>query len=250
MKYTGHERDENAGMDYMLARYMTLNTARFLSSDRMLRSASPPLVGTWNRYAYVANDPISDTDPTGNFIRVGGDRVDAIVRIMTRAAQTPTGRQYLAALADSSSTYTFEHESRNEAATVAAVRAGEIPEATLAYGVYHPETNTAAVDVDVTDLHPEQSMGVATLVHEAVHAEGHDSGLSPQEIIQRDHDERSGGTGKLAITEGSKAAREWKSGSRGEGNISRREARALVQRWLREGEECERRLRRREDDPN
>ena len=39
----------------------------------------------------------------------------------------------------------------------------------------------------VTEFHPDDKSGVATIVHESTHAEGIDSGLSSSEIEKRDH---------------------------------------------------------------
>jgi RHS repeat-associated protein len=62
-KFTGKERDPESGLDYLSARYYSSNLGRFSSPD--------PLGGhqedaqTLNRYAYVRNNPLNLTDPTG-----------------------------------------------------------------------------------------------------------------------------------------------------------------------------------------
>jgi RHS repeat-associated protein len=64
IKYTGHERD--GGLDYMLARYYDSALGRFLSVDPMLDVENALLrPQTWNRYSYVANNPLGSVDPTG-----------------------------------------------------------------------------------------------------------------------------------------------------------------------------------------
>jgi RHS repeat-associated protein len=76
-QYTGHERDylggtgtQNANyLDYMHARFYTPIVGRFLSPDPVLnvnRHLQKPQ--GWNRYAYVENNPINATDPTGREI--------------------------------------------------------------------------------------------------------------------------------------------------------------------------------------
>jgi len=66
-RFTGHERDEKTGLDYMLARYFSTNQARFLSpdpgDDSLLTDPQ-----RWNRYAYVRNNPVRATDPNGETI--------------------------------------------------------------------------------------------------------------------------------------------------------------------------------------
>jgi RHS repeat-associated protein len=67
MKFTGHERDLLANdphtLDYMHARYEMGTMGRFLSIDPVLGDPARPR--TWNRYAYVHNNPVILTDPDG-----------------------------------------------------------------------------------------------------------------------------------------------------------------------------------------
>jgi RHS repeat-associated protein len=79
MKFTGHERDiGNArsiadDIDYMHARYYRPLLGRFLSPDPHKGKALAP--GTWNRYAYVAGNPLRYTDPSGTVAVIAGCRV-------------------------------------------------------------------------------------------------------------------------------------------------------------------------------
>jgi|GEM_PF-5693852 len=67
MKFTGHERDivasDNNSLDYMHARFYNGNLGRFLSIDPIGGDAFLPQ--SWNRYSYVANNPLNRTDPSG-----------------------------------------------------------------------------------------------------------------------------------------------------------------------------------------
>jgi RHS repeat-associated protein len=67
MKFTGHERDLLPGgpltIDSMHARYYMASLGKFLSVDPVLGRPTAPQ--SWNRYAYVLNNPLSRTDPTG-----------------------------------------------------------------------------------------------------------------------------------------------------------------------------------------
>jgi|GEM_PF-3215095 len=58
-KYTGHERDTEAGLtiDYMLARNYDSHLGRFMQIDPVLQYSSP--------YTYVGNNPLLLIDPTG-----------------------------------------------------------------------------------------------------------------------------------------------------------------------------------------
>jgi RHS repeat-associated protein len=62
---TGKERDSESGNDYFGARYYSSAMGRFMSPDPMLNSARPGNPQTWNRYAYVRNNPLGRIDPTG-----------------------------------------------------------------------------------------------------------------------------------------------------------------------------------------
>ena len=64
-KFTGHERDEETGLDYMLARYYPASMGRFLSVDPGFdvhqRNAQ-----SWNLYGYVGNNPVAAVDLDGD----------------------------------------------------------------------------------------------------------------------------------------------------------------------------------------
>ena len=62
-KFAATYRDSATGLDYAINRYYASGTARFLTVDPAKRSAKPRRPGTWNRYAYVGNDPINRRDP-------------------------------------------------------------------------------------------------------------------------------------------------------------------------------------------
>jgi RHS repeat-associated protein len=69
MKFTGHERDLNSlagtgdDLDYMHARFCSPVTGRFLSFDP--GGQGPRVPQSWNRYAYVLNNPLKWVDPYG-----------------------------------------------------------------------------------------------------------------------------------------------------------------------------------------
>jgi RHS repeat-associated protein len=64
-KFTGKERDAETGLDYFLARYYSSVQGRFTSVDPLMASASVNEPQSWNRYAYVQNNPCKFIDPTG-----------------------------------------------------------------------------------------------------------------------------------------------------------------------------------------
>ncbi len=62
-KFTSYERDSESNLDYAMARHYSNVVARFMSPDPL--AGTPPDPQTWNRYAYVLNNPISNVDPLG-----------------------------------------------------------------------------------------------------------------------------------------------------------------------------------------
>jgi len=72
MKFTGHERDPETGLDYMLARYYSSGSGRFLQVDSGYDySKTDPM--SFNLYSCVRGNPIMGTDPTGtNWFKIDG----------------------------------------------------------------------------------------------------------------------------------------------------------------------------------
>jgi RHS repeat-associated protein len=64
-KYATYTRDSVTGLDYAVNRYYSSQWGRFLSPDPYAATASPANPQTWNRYAYVAGDPVNRTDVFG-----------------------------------------------------------------------------------------------------------------------------------------------------------------------------------------
>jgi len=89
--FTGKERDAESGLDDFDARYYSSSMGRFMSPDW---SESPDAVPygvlsnpqTLNLYAYVKNNPLKDTDPTGH--SGDDDIVDHILNFAVSAATT------------------------------------------------------------------------------------------------------------------------------------------------------------------
>ncbi len=64
-KFTQKERDNETGLDYFLARYYASGQGRFTSADPLMASGRAANPQTWNRYAYVLNNPLHFVDPNG-----------------------------------------------------------------------------------------------------------------------------------------------------------------------------------------
>ena len=63
-RFTNYQRDNESGNDYVWAREYVNRLGRFATGDpvELAQTAAPR---KFNRYSYVANDPINQTDPTG-----------------------------------------------------------------------------------------------------------------------------------------------------------------------------------------
>jgi len=68
-QYTGQEKDQETGLNYYDARYYDPHTHRFTQPDTLLPDIYDPQ--QLNRYAYVRNNPLKYTDPSGNFLVLG-----------------------------------------------------------------------------------------------------------------------------------------------------------------------------------
>jgi len=71
-RYTGKERDTESGNDYFGARYYASTMGRFMSPDWSAKYEPVPYAKldnpqTLNLYAYVGNNPLNRTDPTGHY---------------------------------------------------------------------------------------------------------------------------------------------------------------------------------------
>jgi RHS repeat-associated protein len=71
-KFTGQNRDVETGNDWFNIRHMSGAQGRFQSVDPANAGASATDPQTWNAYAYVGNNPLSYTDPSGMVEEGGG----------------------------------------------------------------------------------------------------------------------------------------------------------------------------------
>jgi len=67
-KFTSEKHDDPTGLVYLRARQYDPDLGRFVSADPVLGSLAVPQ--TLNRYAYVVNNPLKYTDPSGEFINL------------------------------------------------------------------------------------------------------------------------------------------------------------------------------------
>jgi RHS repeat-associated protein len=63
---SGKERDSETGLDNFGARYYASTMGRFMVPDRPFNDQAPNDPQSWNLYSYVRNNPLKNTDPTGD----------------------------------------------------------------------------------------------------------------------------------------------------------------------------------------
>jgi RHS repeat-associated protein len=66
-KFATYYRDATTALDYAKQRYYASTLGRFTSPDPYQASGGPADPQSWNRYAYVQNDPVNYYDPEGLF---------------------------------------------------------------------------------------------------------------------------------------------------------------------------------------
>jgi len=75
-KFTGKERDSESGLDNFTARYFGSSLGRFMTPDWSAKPQGVPYAvlddpQSLNLYAYVRNNPLNRTDPSGHYICTG-----------------------------------------------------------------------------------------------------------------------------------------------------------------------------------
>jgi len=64
-KFTSYERDTETGLDFAETRYYSSTMGRFTRPDDFLNDSDLLDPQSWNKYAYVRNNPLRYVDPTG-----------------------------------------------------------------------------------------------------------------------------------------------------------------------------------------
>ncbi len=112
-KFTAYERDNESELDFAQARYYSSKLGRFYSTDPiMISDAQVSNPQGWNLYAYVGNNPLAFTDPTGmERVKLGqhtdeeidkrlktvNDEIDRIGKIKGKTAEQKTEQDKLKA---------------------------------------------------------------------------------------------------------------------------------------------------------
>jgi len=77
-RFDAYERDNETGLDFAQARYYSSIQGRFTSADEPFADQFEGDPQSWNLYAFVRNNPCSNTDPTGRnscYYRPDGSKI-------------------------------------------------------------------------------------------------------------------------------------------------------------------------------
>ena len=72
--FTGHEQEDEIGLVNMRGRHYDAKLGQFIQPDPFVQA--PDYSQSWNRYAYVFNNPLKFVDPTGYESESSGDGGD------------------------------------------------------------------------------------------------------------------------------------------------------------------------------
>jgi RHS repeat-associated protein len=81
-KFGAYIRDEFSGLDYAEQRYYSSALGRFITPDPFEGSVRLGNPETWNRFAYVENDPINSTDPHGLYVHASFSKSAHLVTVL------------------------------------------------------------------------------------------------------------------------------------------------------------------------
>ncbi|WP_143821127.1 RHS repeat-associated core domain-containing protein, partial [Motiliproteus sp. MSK22-1] len=87
--FTGEQLDSSLNQYYLRARYYDQNSGRFTQQDSWMGNSQDPI--TLHKYLYANADPVSYTDPTGNFSLGSIGAASNIQRILATANVASTG---------------------------------------------------------------------------------------------------------------------------------------------------------------
>ena len=78
--FTGHRENRDIGLTYMSARYYVGEIGRFASADTLVPDPQNPQ--SFNRFAYVNNNPLKYTDPSGHCAQYAGEDNEALAQCL------------------------------------------------------------------------------------------------------------------------------------------------------------------------
>jgi RHS repeat-associated protein len=146
-KFTSYERDTDTNLDYAMMRFDSARLARFATPDPYAGSMDASDPQSWNRYAYVVNDPINLFDSMG--------MCGEIVAGITQGQDTTSGQELILIAQMTSSNMVFPYSGMSIPRSVLSI-AGQ------ALGTNHKATMVAASGLQAT-LADSQASGLPSV---------------------------------------------------------------------------------------
>ena len=87
LRYRGYYYDSETGLYYLISRYYDPETGRFVNSDNVIAGLSTSVQG-YNLYAYCFNNPINNTDETGDWPKFITNIVSTVKTAVKTAVKT------------------------------------------------------------------------------------------------------------------------------------------------------------------
>ena len=123
IRYRGYYYDGESGLYYLQSRYYDAKTGRFLNADSLLGANDD--CSKCNLFAYCGNNPINNSDPTGNASIAAGLGLGAMVKGFLAGAAAILGMVGAAAAAKKASTSIASY--RRSAQTGVKTESVEVP---------------------------------------------------------------------------------------------------------------------------
>ncbi|MBD8900352.1 RHS repeat-associated core domain-containing protein [Rhodanobacter sp. DHG33] len=212
--YTGHVNDPETGLIYMQARYYQ-PTGRFLSPDPVRPAAGN--IYSFNRYAYVNNNPIRNVDPSGRYVCTGKtdqcERVATALQEISQAASSlPAGSSGQKDLQQIISFYGAEGVKNGVSVAFSSIKGTALANTlTQKSGFFTRAKAKITLDLNKIDSIPDRNDGsskaiefAASIAHEGRHGINGMSSSVPETIKrpQELEDERQAYTSQGYVNEG------------------------------------------------
>jgi len=95
--FTGHESIQEVGLIHMNGRIYDATLARFMSSDPHIQEGA--MTQSYNRYAYVMNNPMKYNDPSGYFWKKIANAVKNVVKAVKNVVKKVASNKVLGTVA-------------------------------------------------------------------------------------------------------------------------------------------------------
>ena len=166
-RFTGHERDSESGLDYMLARSYANDIGRFLRPDPM-QGEYPGL----SPYAYANNNPLKYVDPDGREIVFASKEDEERFEVyFANLRKTETGNELYNTVHNATEkfTFTFDRLTQNQLGLSKIAFEVSPPDATINAQDVRISEQLSTVTIDESRISKLGEIVEGTIVHELRH---------------------------------------------------------------------------------